>query len=643
MANTVLIKLLKQLKEKKIFNGVAVSFSVEIDCVRVGESKLTTNIQASLISDLGIQKNEMKIVLINKDIYSVEYKLNTVYIQYITSNIAIDKDFINRASNYTKGVIIVNKYDTFDNNHVQELTKQLNSQFFVYKLDNSVLKSNSNVVVKNFDYTPESYELINDLLSQGRIVIVCIDKYTIYDLITSFTKDIPLAYELNIVHNIIGCYQYYIMPLNKKIINDYLVGVSVLKNDILKGKFTPSTMDIARALFEEEVATSINFNAYDTTSEKLNEILTRAVRLGGSDITLSSGAKPKVRIHKQLKEIEDDVTLTPEILYSYSQIILKTDELKTKYETENQVDAAYTVPKVGRFRTSIYKQKNTTAISLRYIEENAWDVEKAGIPNEIITLFTSNETSNASKARNFKDGLILITGPVNTGKSTTMNAMIDYINKNKLNKIITIEDPIEAMHRSKKSLIEQREIGIDCNSYEDGLIQALRSDPDVISVGEMRTYSAADTLLKAARSGHLTFSTFHTPTVIQTLQSFLQMFPENSRDLVRTMLSESLRMVYCQKLLPKIGGGLVAAQEILLNTENVRAILGNPSAKLQDLNNAMSSGVSEGMKTMDKCIADLYLKGVITLEVALNNAINKKAVQDIINIINARNSNGYQK
>lgn len=628
-----LISIVKQLKANGSLNKVTQNFTIEVDCIKIGNMKASESIQSKLISDLQIFKNEIKVVRIENEIYTIEYKGNTLFVQYISDTTGIDNNFTTRIQNSTKGIILVNNYDTFNNEHISVLASNTSRKFERCTTNHSLTLTTTDVILTNFNCSVDSYEAINDLLNQGKMIIISIDKYTIYDIITKFTKSIPIEYRHNIVHNIIGCYIYYIMPLDRQIVNDYVVGMFSLKNDILKGRLTPGSIHDAQAAFKEELSTTTDFNSENITENKLNEIISRAIKMGCSDITLTSGSKPKIRVNKQLKDIDDEIVLTSEILQNYSQIILKTDALKIEFEEKKQADAAYSIPGIGRFRTSLYKQKNSVAISLRSIPENAWNIEKAGVPDSVIDLFNvAGSVSNTRKAKTFNDGLILITGPVNTGKSTTMNALIDYINENKHAKIITIEDPVESIHKNKKSIIEQREIGIDCISYEDGLKQALRSDPDVVSVGEMRTHNAADTLLKAARSGHLAFSTFHTPTVIQTLQSFLQMFPENSRELVRSMLAEFLRMIYCQKLLPRKNGGLVAAQEILLNIDAVRAIIGNPSAKLADLENVMISNASEGMITMDKSIANLYLNDTITLETALKNAVNKKMVEDIIQI-----------
>lgn len=621
-------QLINTIKNQGI-DSLSNEYVLEIDCLKVGNKRFTIKAQTQIVKELGIIKDQTISTTIGQDVYSIYYNNSILYITKAAPKLSIDYNLTNRINTSPKGVILTNDYKQFKNEHITALVATLDNTFTMYKDYEQALESATHVIVENFDFSAESYEAVSDLLSQGKIVIITVPKYNIYDVISSFTDLMPIQYRMSIVSNIIAAYIYYIMPVSKEVINEYVIGVSVLKNDIIKGKFTQATLNEANSIFKEEIKSGILYNAKDGSKERLDEILSEAIRLGASDISLSNNLKPMLRISKQLVPLASSITLSAEVLYSFSQIILKTDEVKQIFEEEDQVNYAYTLGDLGRFRVSLYKQRGTVAVSFRYIEENAWTVEKTGIPQHILSLFDL-KSSEKSKARGFKDGLIMITGSVNTGKSTTMNALINYINENKAYKIITVEDPIEVVHKSKRSLIEQRDIGVDCASFEDGLAQGLRSDPDVISVGEMRTSQAADTILKAARSGHLAFSTFHTPSAVQTIQSFLQMFPEASRPLVRTMLAESLRMIYSQKLLPKKGGGLIAAQEILLNTDAVRATIANESSKLSGLTNTIMSGAADGMISMDRSIANLYRDGKIELEVALANAVDLQALKSYI-------------
>ncbi|WP_275372624.1 type IV pilus twitching motility protein PilT [Clostridium tertium] len=626
-----LTKLLKSNNLLTINNQII----VEVDKVTVKGKAFSYNKQQDIVRELNLTKDEVKIIDLDSEIYHIVYKNSVLYITKIADNINLDINFVTKVEKSKAGIILTNNYQQFENRHITKLDDFLKeTEFQECSSFQDALISPKSVIIKDFDFTDHSYESINDLIRQGKIIVIPINKFSVYDIINAFTSKIPEYYKVNIIGNFIGCFQYYIMPISREIVKDYAVGMSSLKNDILKDRFTQTTIDIAKVAFEDELNTGVNYSAYDMTQEKLNEILTEGVAKGASDISFSSGSKPMVRLHKVLIPLENNITLTPEILYNYSQIVLKTDESKDIFATNKQADYAYSIKNVGRFRVSIYKQNNTVALSFRYIPEKAWSADKAGIPKQVIKLFDTgkNDIEDKKSPRSFKDGLIIVAGPVNTGKSTTMNSFIDHINTIKEYKIMTVEDPIEVIHKSKKSLIEQREIGIDCNSFEDGLKQALRSDPDVISVGEMRTLEAADTILKVARSGHVALSTFHTPTVVQTLQSILHMFPEASRDLVRAMLAESLRMVYCQKLLPKKSGGLIVAQEILLNTEDVRAILIKPTEPLSKLNNSMTVGVNIGMISMDRSIANLYTQGLITLEVAKANAVDLSMLKSFIDI-----------
>lgn len=623
---TTISKLIARLKTNNIPTN---TFRIEIDNISNSSIKSPYKSQQVIIKELGILKDETMILLIENEVYSVSYKNPVLHVNLLRSTYSLDKNLIARITQANAGIVLVNDYPIFNNKHIETLTDSINEPFTATDDLKVAMDSVTNIIYTAFTYTEKEYEMINDLLSQGKKVIIPISKFSINDIIISFTNSIPDVYKTNIVNNLIACLNYYIMPLTQELINDYIIGVSAVKNDILKGKFTSSTIDIAKEAFATELDTGLRYNAKDSSKERLDEILRKAVEAGASDISLSSGFPPMVRVRKVLIPLENSIKLTPEILYSYSQIVLKTDDAKRIFEQEDQVDYAYTIYGLGRFRVAVYKQQGSTAFSFRKIDENAWTVEKAGIPKHIVDLFDfkANETSTARK---FKDGLIMITGAVNTGKSTTMNAIINHINETKNYKIITIEQPIEAIHKSKLSLIEQREIGTDCPSYEAGLNEALRSDPDVISIGEVRTLEGADTTLKVARSGHLAMLTLHTPDAIQTIQSYLQMFPEASRPLVRTMLAESLRMVYSQKLLPRKGGGLIAIQEILLNTGAVRAILSGENNSISSLANAIQAGSKDGMITMDRALANAYLAGQIELDVALANASDVQTLKQYI-------------
>lgn len=339
----------------------------------------------------------------------------------------------------------------------------------------------------------------------------------------------------------------------------------------------------------------------------IEELLEKLVENNGSDLHISSALPPCMRVDGKLKRM-DYPPLTPEEVENLLFPML-SNEQRRRLEQEWELDFSYGIEGLSRFRVNFYKDKGNYAAAFRTITSTVPSFDKLGLP-EIVR-------STAEKPR----GLILVTGPTGSGKSTTLAAMIDYINATRAEHILTIEDPIEFVHTSKSSIIHQRELGMDTRSFANALKSALREDPDIILVGEMRDYETISLALTAAETGHLVFGTLHTSSASQTVDRIIDVFPEGQQQQIRTQLANSLVAVFAQTLLPKIQPdgtkkGRVMAQEIMIVIPAIANLI--REAKAAQIYSTIQMNQGLGMQTLEMALADLYKQKLITLEDALS-------------------------
>ncbi len=332
------------------------------------------------------------------------------------------------------------------------------------------------------------------------------------------------------------------------------------------------------------------------------DVLLQVLDRRASDLHITAGAKPMVRIRGRLQALEDFPVLTPtdtrEVVYS----ILSNDQ-RQKLETDWQVDLAYTIPNRARFRVNAYFQRSAIGAAFRLIPQEILSVEQLGLPPIVHEM--------CKKPR----GFVLVTGPTGSGKSTSLAAMIDEINSEREEHILTIEDPIEFLHAHKKCVVNQRELGSDAQSFGAALRAALRQDPDVILVGEMRDLETISTALTAAETGHLVFATLHTQDTPQTIDRIIDVFPPHQQHQVRVQLSVALQGIVTQTLLPTAdGSGRVVAVEVLMPTPAIRNLI--REGKTHQIYSVLQTSASAGMQTMDSSLAELVRAGKITRQLA---------------------------
>ena len=348
----------------------------------------------------------------------------------------------------------------------------------------------------------------------------------------------------------------------------------------------------------------------------LPELLRMTVELHGSDLHLSIGAPPVVRIHGELRRLEFP-ELSPADAKALAYSVL-TDAQKKRFEETLELDFSFGIRGIARFRCNLFNQKGAVGAVYRQIPEKIRSFEELALPGVIAKL--------AERPR----GLVLITGPTGSGKSTTLAAMLDKINVERHDHILTIEDPIEYIHQHKNCLVNQREVHADTQSFGAALRAALREDPDIVLIGEMRDLETVESALRIAETGHLTFGTLHTNSASQTINRIIDIFPSSQQAQVRTQLSLVLEGIVCQALLPKISGGRTAALEIMVPTPGIRNLIRED--KVHQIYSAMQTGQEKmGMQTMNQSLATLYQKKQITLEMALSASSNRDELQDLIN------------
>jgi twitching motility protein PilT len=344
----------------------------------------------------------------------------------------------------------------------------------------------------------------------------------------------------------------------------------------------------------------------DTATFSIDDLLEHMVALGASDLHVTSGSEPVIRLNGHLKRVEEFPRLTPDDTQRLLYRILSTEQQK-HLEVNRQIDVSHSIPGLARFRVNVYFQRESLGAAFRMIPTDLKTLEDLGLPSQLHEL--------ASKPR----GLVLVTGPTGSGKSTTLAAVIDEINRTRSDHIMTIEDPIEFLHRHKTCIVNQREIGPDATSFAEALRGALRQDPDVILLGEMRDLETIATALTAAETGHLVFATLHTQDAPSTVDRLIDVFPAAQQEQVRVQIASTIQGIVTQTLLPTIDGrGRIAACEILFPDDAVRNLI--RQGKVEQIYSVMQTGTNKGMQTLEQAFADLIARGLITQEVALSRS-----------------------
>jgi len=340
----------------------------------------------------------------------------------------------------------------------------------------------------------------------------------------------------------------------------------------------------------------------------ITELLAFSVKNKASDLHLSAGLPPMIRVDGDVRRINVppmDHKMVHSLVYD-----IMNDKQRKDFEEFYETDFSFALPGIARFRVNAFNQNRGAAAVFRTIPSQVLTLEELGAPQVFKEMCMHPR------------GLVLVTGPTGSGKSTTLAAMIDYINDNHYGHILTIEDPIEFVHESKKCLINQREVHRDTLGFSEALRSALREDPDIVLVGEMRDLETIRLALTAAETGHLVFGTLHTSSAAKTIDRIVDVFPAAEKDMTRSMLSESLQAVISQTLLKKNGGGRVAAHEIMIGTPAIRNLIRED--KVAQIYSAIQTGLGVGMQTLDQCLKDLLAKGLISRQDAKDKAKNKE-------------------
>src|SRR5262245_17378409 len=341
----------------------------------------------------------------------------------------------------------------------------------------------------------------------------------------------------------------------------------------------------------------------------IRSVLEKMIAARASDLHVKIGTPPVVRVDGVLYTLDEPPPNADDLRSVVAQLL--NDEQRLFFSTHNEIDFAFGVAGLARFRANIFMQRGSPALALRHVPVDVPTIEDLGLPALV------RELAFAPR------GLILVTGRTGSGKSTTLAAMIDALNRVTTRNVITLEDPIEFLHRDRMSFIHQREVGLDTRSFHEGLRYVLRQDPDIILVGEIRDLETMSTALMAADTGHLVLSTLHTTDVVQTLQRVISFYPPHQHEEIRMSLASNLRAVICQRLVPRRdGAGRVPAIEIMVNTPTIREFLMNPE-KILLIHSAVAEGVTQyGMQTFDQSVLGLLKDGAITEEEAVRNCNN---------------------
>ncbi|MDQ3575061.1 MAG: PilT/PilU family type 4a pilus ATPase, partial [Actinomycetota bacterium] len=368
---------------------------------------------------------------------------------------------------------------------------------------------------------------------------------------------------------------------------------------------------------DEDLETGASLVSLDLDTElHVNDLLIQVVELGGSDLHLTVGVHPSVRIHGEIKPLTEFPIMNGSEIRRMIYAIL-TQKQRERFEEELELDTSHSVPGMGRFRVNVFLQRDSMGSVMRVIPFDVVPFDKLGLPESVLQF--------AQLPR----GLVLVTGPTGSGKSTTLASLIDVINRTRSQHIMTVEDPIEFLHQHKAALINQREVGEDTQSFAKALKHVLRQDPDVILVGEMRDLETISTALTAAETGHLVFATLHTQDAPQSVDRVIDVFPSHQQQQVRVQLASSLQGIVTQQLVPvKTGRGRAVAAEVLVATPAVRNLI--REGKTHQIYSAMQAGGKYGMQTMDMSLAALVKSGRASMEMALEKCANEDDMRRLI-------------
>jgi twitching motility protein PilT len=340
-------------------------------------------------------------------------------------------------------------------------------------------------------------------------------------------------------------------------------------------------------------------------SIRTEDLLRAMVQKGASDLHVKAGSAPGFRIDGEVQQQTEFGALSPEQTSDLARQLM-TPEQWERFQNEKDIDFSFALKDCARFRVNALHQRTAVGLVVRQIPDKIPDYKQLGLPQICLDL--------AAKPR----GLVLVTGPTGSGKSTTLAAMIDYINQTEHGHILTMEDPLEFVHKDKQCFVTQRQIGQDCASFREGLRRALRQDPDVILIGEMRDLETISMAITAAETGHLVFGTLHTTSAISTVDRIIDVFPTDAQQQVRVQMASTLQGVISQTLVPKVGGGRVAAREILVGTDAVKSLI--REGKTAQVLNLLQTGKQYGMVTLEDELMKAYAEGLITGDDAISKA-----------------------
>jgi twitching motility protein PilT len=347
----------------------------------------------------------------------------------------------------------------------------------------------------------------------------------------------------------------------------------------------------------------------------LKDLLELMVKRGASDLHLTVGAPPTLRVDGKLAKADGMDALSSEETKKLAYSIM-SEKQRQRFEEKSELDLSFGIEQLSRFRANIFMQRGNVAMAIRQIPFKIKTFEELGIPKVVMEL------------ANLPRGLVLVTGPTGSGKSTTLASLVDKINKERRDHIITVEDPIEYLHRHNSCLINQREVGADTHSFSSALKYALREDPDVVLVGEMRDLETIEAALTISETGHLALATLHTNSCAEAITRIVDVFPTNQQEQVRVTLSFVIQAVVCQQLMPKVGGGRILAMEIMICTPAIRALIRDD--KIHQIYSLLQAGQKYGMKTMNQSLAELYLARKITQGDALARCSNQQEFAELV-------------